>query len=54
MNVTDFKLLLNSIDDEDFNLYINTDNGMVKVDSFRLNFKEGYLVLNTNNTTVTT
>lgn len=47
MDTNDFKNLLNSIEETGFDLLINTKDGLVKVESFKLNFKDGYLVLNT-------
>lgn len=45
MKAKDFKVIINHIED-DFKLYINTENGLIEVKNFELNIKEGYLVLN--------
>lgn len=45
MKAKDFKVIINHIED-DFKLYINTENGLVEVKNFELNIKDGYLVLN--------
>ena len=45
MKAKDFKVIINHIED-DFKLYINTENGLIEVKNFELNIKEGYLILN--------
>lgn len=45
MKAKDFKVIINHIED-DFKLYINTENGLIEVNNFELNIKDGYLVLN--------
>lgn len=45
MKAKDFKVIINHIED-DFKLYINTENGLIEVKNFELNIKDGYLVLN--------
>lgn len=45
MKAKDFKVIINHIED-DFKLYINTENGLIEVKNFELNVKDGYLVLN--------
>ena len=45
MKAKDFKVIIEHISD-DFKLYINTGDGIVEVNNFELNIKDGYLVLN--------
>lgn len=49
MKIKDFKLLLNSTDEE-IKLLVNTGNDVVEIDSFELNFKEGLMIINTKTT----
>lgn len=45
MKAKDFKVLINHIED-DFKLYINTDEGIIEVKNFELNIKDGCIVFN--------
>lgn len=49
MTNKDFKLLLNSTN-EDIKLMIKTENGIKEIDTFELNYKEGYMILNPKTT----
>ena len=45
MKAKDIKVLINHIED-DFGLYINTENGLIEVDKLEVNYKDCNLIFN--------
>ena len=45
MKAKDIKVLINHIED-DFRLYINTENGLIEVDKLEVNYEDCNLIFN--------